>query len=208
MALESHKKITRAVCVLLKLTIGLLATAVPVGAFNYYEYSELPTGTDISEVFLLSDSLILGVGLIQILLGITTGVVFLRWVYVSNRKLRAHCPEYITFTPGWSVGWFFIPIANLWKPFQIVREIWVASHGGDASNDQLVGIWWGLFIVSGILARVINRLAMSADDLASYNLSTLWQIAGDAFGIVLSLVAILMVQRIGAAFSENFGDHE
>lgn len=208
MALESHKKITHAVCVLLKLTIGLLATAVPVGAFNYYEYSELPAGTDISEVFLLSDSLILGVGLIQILLGITTGVVFLRWVYVSNRKLRAHCPEYITFTPGWSVGWFFIPIANLWKPFQIVREIWVASHGGDASNDQFVGIWWGLFIVSGILARVTNRMAMNADHVASFNLSTLWQMAGDTFGIVLSIVALLMVQRIAAAFSENFGDRE
>lgn len=208
MALESHKNITSAVCVLLKMTIVLLATAVPVGAFSYHEYSALPADTDVADVFLLSDSLILGVGLIQILLGITTGIVFLRWVYVSNSKLRTYCPEYITFTPGWSVGWFFIPIANLWKPVQVVREIWVASHGGDASTDQIVGIWWGLFIVSGILARVNNRLAMNADDLASFNLSTLWQIAGDAFGIVLSIVAILMVQRIGAAFSENFGDRE
>lgn len=208
MALESHKKITSAVCVLLKLTIGLLATAVPVGAFNYYEYSKLPVDADITDVFLLSDSLTLGVGLIQILLGITTGIVFLRWVYVSNKKLRAYCPEFITFTPGWSVGWFFIPIANLWKPFQVVREIWVASHAGDASNDKLVGIWWGLFMVSGVLARVTNRMAMNADHVAGYNQSTLWQMAGDAFGIVLSIVAILMVQRIGAAFSENFGDRE
>ena len=37
------------------------------------------------------------------------------------------------YTPGWCVGWFFIPIANLVMPYIILKELWqekqYAGHG-------------------------------------------------------------------------------
>jgi len=203
MALKSHAKLTSTLCVLLKLTLGIQVMAVLAGFYDFHSYSNLPVDADISEILLLSDTLIMVVGLAQIVLGIVTSIVFLRWVYISNKMLRAVCPEYMTFTPGWSVGWFFIPIANVWKPYQVMKEMWVASHKGDRVDQDLVGWWWALFLATRMLNRITYRLARRADDVVSYNNATLVQIAADGVGMGLTYLALTMVSRIGAALSEN-----
>jgi hypothetical protein len=79
------------------------------------------------------------VGLAQFILAIITGITFLRWIYRSNNNLRALSGESMTFTPGWSVGWYFIPIANLWKPYQVMNEIWKVSHKNNATGHAVLG---------------------------------------------------------------------
>ena len=49
--------------------------------------------------------------------------------------------EVITTTPGWCVGWYFIPIANLWKPYVAMREIVRASTTGQALPGYLLPFW-------------------------------------------------------------------
>src|SRR4051812_40932909 len=53
------------------------------------------------------------VGLGQLVIFIVTGITFLRWIHRANVNVRGFGAEGMTFTPGWSVGWYFVPIANL-----------------------------------------------------------------------------------------------
>ena len=46
---------------------------------------------------------------------------------VRNCNVRALGANDLSISPGWSAGWFFVPFANLVKPFVAVREIWNAS---------------------------------------------------------------------------------
>ena len=48
-------------------------------------------------------------------------------------------------SPGWAVGWYFIPFANLIKPYGVMDEIWDGSHQGDEAPDyspSTLGLWW------------------------------------------------------------------
>src|SRR5688500_18010935 len=56
--------------------------------------------------------------LLRIPLFIAVVVFFLIWVYRAFNNLSALKPGNLEFSPGWAVGWWFIPFANLIKPFQ------------------------------------------------------------------------------------------
>lgn len=80
-----------------------------------------------------------------------------RWIYrvVAN----AHAVgEAVSITPGWAVGWYFVPLANLVMPYQAMRETWDASHEAAALEEgrdtALLPCWWGLWLVTNIVSNV------------------------------------------------------
>ena len=64
---------------------------------------------------------------LQFVNGVVVIVLFCIWIYRANYNARQLGATDMQFSPGWAVGWNFIPIANLWKPYQAMREIWQAS---------------------------------------------------------------------------------
>jgi hypothetical protein len=114
------------------------------------------------------------------------------WIYRTNANAHSFSSE-MTITPGWAVGWFFIPLANLVKPYQGVKETWLASHfDGDAGDTPLVGIWWGLWLVSNVLARLSTQFS---DALTP----TWFDVAAGAVDVALSVVLIRLMHRLAAA---------
>nr|WP_137677897.1 DUF4328 domain-containing protein [Parerythrobacter lutipelagi] len=76
------------------------------------------------------------------------------WIHRGHKNLIAADLPSLKYTPGWAIGWFAIPFANLFKPFQAMRELWNASHGaiGDYS-DEVPGffwVWWLAYVFSGL----------------------------------------------------------
>ncbi|HKX76949.1 MAG TPA: DUF4328 domain-containing protein [Novosphingobium sp.] len=91
-----------------------------------------------------------------------TSVVFIAmWLYRAHANLVAAGVDGLEFSPGWSVGWYFIPIANLFKPFQAMRELWTNSHniadGFGAEAPHQLSLWWGTFIVGNMLTNMSSR---------------------------------------------------
>ncbi|MBK9941554.1 MAG: DUF4328 domain-containing protein [Kouleothrix sp.] len=203
MDLKPHATLTKTLCALLKITIGVLAIAVLTDFYNLYSYSTLSSDVDVNEVILPSDVVVIVVGLIQLILTVITGITFLRWIYRSNKNLRMLSGESMVFTPGWSVGWYFIPIANFYKPYQAMKEIWDISHRNAATDHALVGWWWALWLISNFLGRLAFRLVLRADNVSSYAASAIVYIISDGLDIILTIVALAMVTRIGNAYAQN-----
>jgi hypothetical protein len=121
------------------------------------------------------------------------------------------------FTPGWAVGWHFIPVACLWKPFCAMREIWVASeHASDDWRIEpascLVGLWWGFRLMSFISGKIALRLELRAevlDDLANATYVTLFADAVDiphylvAFALVSAVTAMQMKRATTGSLSQS-----
>ena len=85
-----------------------------------------------------------------ILVFIVAGILYCLWVYRAYKNLRALGHLQTDFTPGWAVGWFFVPVVNLWKPFQAVQEIWVKSDPSEFSRGSgLIAFWWVCFLITG-----------------------------------------------------------
>jgi hypothetical protein len=138
------------------------------------------------------------IGMAYIILLLATSVIVLVWIYGANRNAHALGAATMRFTPGWAVDWYLIPIFNLWKPYQAMKEIWKAS--ADPGNWQaqqrspLLPWWWFLWIVSCIVANAMFRYTLKAVD-ELINASGI-SIASDALDIPLDLILIAIIDRI------------
>ena len=78
------------------------------------------------------------VGLLQSGLGILTGITFLKWIYRAYKNIQGFGAEGLRFSPGWAVGYYFIPILSLIRPVQVMSEIWRASDDPKNWQENLV----------------------------------------------------------------------
>ena len=196
--------LTSLLTVLLKVNIAVLIVAVASDIYAWYEYFNLAPSVDASVTILRSDILNMLVAIIQVLLAIFLGVTFLRWIYRANKNLHVLSSQPMRFGPGWSVGWYFIPIANLFKPYQAMKEIWTVAHGGTPSGGSILGWWWFLWIVSNVLTRLSMRLSLRAEDAQSYMISAVADAASDGVDIILNVVALVLVTAIARAYAMNY----
>lgn len=98
------------------------------------------------------------------LLSIGTGVCFLGWVAGASRTARSIDALEIRDTPTWTVAWWFIPIANLYKPYASLKKIWRVTMRpsglpADAGPPARFPIWWTCFIVRVLLARLSQAMS-------------------------------------------------
>jgi len=201
---QNLSSLTKALLVLLYIAIvfSVLSILDSIMSYNLYASAQY---VDISEEEILNNDMRTGViAIIGMLFYIATIVIFLIWVNKANKNSRALGAKNMRFTPGWCVGWWFIPIALWWKPYQAVREIWKTSQDAgnwESQENSIVSLWWTLWIISAIVNQIIQRWSMSLysnynSTLLDYqNVELTWIFAG-IFDIVLSLVFIKMIREI------------
>jgi len=206
--LKPPAKLTRTLCIFPKISIAISALAVLTSVYSYYSYANLPPNVDPNETILTSDISESLVTLIQFVLLIITGITYLRWIYRTNKNLRAFSGEHMMFTPGWSVGWYFIPIAFLYKPYQGMKEIWQVSHKNRAVTYSIVRWWWALFLISSFLDRLASKFAtIGGDDVAGYTTSAMVYAVSYGLDVIVYIVTFMLVTRIGMAYSRNITEN-
>lgn len=93
-----------------------------------------------------------------------TGIVVGLWIYRAMQVAHS-LQEDLTITPGWAVGWYFVPVASFWKPYQAMREIWDASvvrpYAGDAGGATLLGWWWAAWLCRSIAGGLAHWIGLS-----------------------------------------------
>jgi hypothetical protein len=159
--------------------------------------AEIPEGAALAYLAIYT---LLGLGMLMAY--ITTVVCFCIWIHRANRNARALGAEGMVFTPGWSVGWFFVPIMNLFKPFQATREIYQASEpkasGSDWMNvpvSPLLGWWWAAWLLSNFTAQFELRMSLS-DDPALMQVSSWVGVASSILGAAAALLAMKVIRSI------------
>jgi hypothetical protein len=142
------------------------------------------------------------VALVQVTILIVSGFLILRWIHRANWNARALGAQGMEFTPGWCVGWYFVPVACLWQPFYAMQEIWKASKNPSAWTTEAapstLGLWWGLWILYSIIGQVSFRLTMRADEIGEHINATWATIASDVAAVPLCLALLGLVKQIQA----------
>jgi hypothetical protein len=185
----------------------LVANVFVLLAAIWSGWEEIQLLHDISSGRLISESQAGAVDFQQTVLGVTqfflfvvTGIFFLSWIYRANCNVRRLGARGMKFSPGWSVGYFFIPVLNFWKPYQAMKEIWKASsdpkNWATQSVGLVLGLWWTLWIVSSILGHAAFRTSIQAKMVNEIILSSQLTFVSDLISVPLCLVAIYIISRI------------
>ncbi|WP_086608965.1 DUF4328 domain-containing protein [Erythrobacter donghaensis] len=152
-------------------SIAIYASYAVIGIFVLALLCEVLELAGVIDPFGDPDSL---VTMVYMVIMISTTLVFVvsvivvaMWIHRAHANLHEAGLPGLETSPGWAVGWFFVPIANLFKPFQAMRELWHESHqSADSFSSDAPGtltLWWGLWIVGNILGNISMRLGMAAD---------------------------------------------
>jgi len=140
------------------------------------------------------------IGLLQSGMGIVTGITFLKWIYRAYKNIQGFGAEGLRFSPGWAVGYYFIPILSLIRPVQVMSEIWRASD--DPRNwprrpgSWVIVSWWTLFLIYTGVTQVSLEIALQASTNDQWTLAAVLAIAGDLFSIPLSIAALRLVTEV------------
>lgn len=136
------------------------------------------------------------------------GIIVFKWIKLANKNVRALGAKNLEFSPGWAVGWFFVPIANLFKPYKVMNEIWSATHSPENweknENHRAVQKWWGLWIGSSGLMQLSNNLEKKADSVDKIIQLSYINIGGEILWIFLCLCFLTLVTRISTVQVECF----
>ena len=113
------------------------------------------------------------------------------------------------FSPEKSVFWFFVPVFNLIKPWQVFRELFRGSDPAVTTDDQLawkkkgrvpaiVHVWAGIFVGvfffnSITIGRIWYSVRESVDDVITAHQRL---IIADLLLVVLGIAAIIVVLEL------------
>jgi uncharacterized protein DUF4328 len=140
------------------------------------------------------------VGLLQSGLGIVTGITFLKWIYRAYKNIQGFGAEGLRYSPGWAVGYYFIPILSLIRPVQVMNEIWRASDDprqwARRPGSRLIAAWWTLFLLYTGVTQISLEVAIEASSNGQWTLAAVLAILGDLFSIPLSIAALRLVTEI------------
>ena len=173
-----------------------LAAIVGLTASMWYLYS--------TEAFIDPETLMaLGTGqLVLSVLIFAAMIVVGIWIYRVSANAHTLSDE-MTISPGWAVGWYFVPIANLFKPFQAMKEVWLASHfRGNWHGEPtpgLLGWWWALWIVTNILSSISFRIGVEQPEVLAPGPVVALDGLGTLLTVPLCLILIRMMQQLSHA---------
>lgn len=147
--------------------------------------------------------------LVHSLVAIAIGVILLFWLHHAYRNLQAWGIKGLGFTPGWAVGWWFIPIMNFFKPYQVVRQLWKASdpevdRANPESWKQAPGTpWMPLWWVMWLIAIVNLKFTGTAVNPGNLELLNKVSIVSRSAHLIAAILLIFIVRTITQRHEKN-----
>lgn len=140
------------------------------------------------------------IGYIALIISLLSGALILKWIYLANKNVRVLGATNLMYTPGWSIGYYFMPGTNLWKPYQAMKEIWKASldpkNWNDQKNPAILRWWWFFWLFSSLFGNVAFRMVLKAKQIGDFIESNVFSLIGDISFIPLILVTLVMISKI------------
>jgi predicted Zn finger-like uncharacterized protein len=146
---------------------------------------------------------------------LVTGIVFLCWFYKAHDNLRLLAVNGMTYSPGWGVAYFFIPILSLFRPCQTAQEIYRASDPElpldkprgwiNGPGSAAIGWWWAFWLMMNIAFQIAD--IPEPDGPGGRGLLTgmmLVHVTAHLLAVPAAALAILMIRQVQSRQLEKY----
>lgn len=152
-----------------------------------------------------------GATLTLFILSLVTAIFFITCMWRVAKNNEALGRQQPRLGPGWAIGGWFIPIANLVIPVLVMQDLWRGSDPSVPRGDMrwkigprsaLVGWWWGLLLLSFVRVTFGGQDRERSRTVSDVRTNTTFVLIGMAFTVAAAVLAILIVRRITARQEE------
>ncbi|RSK47164.1 DUF4328 domain-containing protein [Hymenobacter rigui] len=193
---DNERRGQTAYAIFLAVTIFSLAYAVFNIAFAAQLASFSPDGmnTPRLQAFGLINQLALVVNLGLLL---ASAVSFIRWARRAYYNLGAIGVD-TSFSDASVVYAWILPVTSLYRPYQLVREIWQLTQReafGHIRSHTLLRVWWASFLTRSVLGIVVSAIG-NGMTLESLRTAMQFQALSLAFDGFAALITARVIHRI------------
>lgn len=141
---------------------------------------------------------------------LVVAIAGLVWIYRASKNLFFFRISALKASPGWSIGWFFVPIAFFWMPIKVAHQIYAGSkYGNDWKNSSINGqliLWWLLFwfagwVVAYFIPTEITSIDKTTQALVIYGIYL--AVSAASLSIFSNILVKETTERQVALFSET-----
>jgi Domain of unknown function (DUF4328) len=201
--LRSNEQRAKNTIVMLSIVIVLEVVLLFSSYMQFSLLKDMAAGVDVSEEDANANErgrMILG--LIYFLFYLGAAITFIQWfrrAYYNLHQLVYDLSE----SEGWAAGGWFIPVVSLYKPYQIMKELYertkslLVSKGIEVDNNfnsRHVGLWWGLWIFISLSGQLLWRYTSSANTLSEVTTSTMLHMILGIISVPSAFLAIKVVR--------------
>ncbi len=203
-AFRTQSSRARLVAWLLGICAALAAASVASGVAQYALLERAAAG-GLSEAEANANDVRQGaVAIVQLLGVVVTGVAWCRWAHRAHANLALMGHGRSLHTPAAAVYSWFIPILNLYRPYQVTKELWLRSRDGNTvvevrgqPGPGILAAWWAAWIVTSVMGQYVFR-ASQAKTIPELQSATVLSGISDVTDLVAALLALAVVRRIDA----------
>lgn len=203
---SGHKR-ARLATLAFRASIGMAGVVAASTLWQFDLWRRIGAGIEVSlEEAELSDGLSAVFGLFDVGVLVATGITFLMWFHRVRANLPALGVADARWSPGWAVGWWFVPVMSLFRPYQVAAEIWQASDPAATQADwrqrpvgSLLGWWWALFVAAIVVEQASFRMWMRVDEYTSSDFMqslALVDVTAAAVNVIGAWLAIRVIREI------------
>jgi uncharacterized protein DUF4328 len=136
------------------------------------------------------------IGIAQTALFVACAVTFIRWLHLAYRNMDAIGPPYRRWDTGWAIGSWFVPFLNLWRPKQIVNDVWNSGAPAAKGPPFWLMLWWLAWLVSNVLGRIAFPELDENASLADLRQDSVNYMISDGFDVAALALALLTIRVI------------
>ena len=125
-------------------------------------------------------------------------VSFFIWMFRSTANLYFLNLSPVRITPGWAVGWYFIPIVNAWKGFSAANQLWRASPDGEITEQSSTMIWWWwlTLVAWSVVTAGATTMAEKATTIDVFRSAVAIYVIGGMLGILAAVLLVVLTRTI------------
>jgi hypothetical protein len=139
------------------------------------------------------------IGIAFLVAFVVSAITFICWFYRAywNLKARGIIVDHPTLG---AISYWFIPFLNLFRPYQIMKELAESSAFPSISATPLPAFWWGTLILGSAIGQISAYIAMNPKlNIRDLEILTLVDILGKFCAIIAAALCTVLVWRVTKA---------
>ncbi|MDZ4665783.1 MAG: DUF4328 domain-containing protein [Bacteroidota bacterium] len=203
-SLRPNAQRAKTAIILIWVVLGIEIFSLVSGLLQFLLIQDAANGELITEeAASANDMREMTIGIIYIIASVISAITFIQWFRRAYFNLHQKVSE-LSYTEGWAVGSWFVPIISLYRPFQIMKELFVQTKGllikngldlYKDFNTRNLGWWWALWIISNFLGQFVFRYSRNAESIDQLTVVTVASMLENLIGVPLALITIKIIKE-------------